>query len=101
MAPKTGKSTFGSKLPRSLFLQFEQGTNALDGIRGVPMLKWTDMKQVLRQLRDPRAQEMYDSIVVDTVGIAWSLCENYICSQNGVSQINEIPWGKFHCPSMA
>ena len=93
MAPKTGKSTFGSKLPRSLFLQFEQGTNALDGIRGVPMLKWTDMKQVLRQLRDPRAQEMYDSIVVDTVGIAWSLCENYICSQNGVSQINEIPWG--------
>ena len=92
-APKTGKSTFGSKLPRSLFLQFEQGTNALDGIRGVPIFKWSDMKSVLRQLRDPRAKNMYDSIVVDTAGIAYNLCEQFVCQQNGVQQISEIPWG--------
>lgn len=92
-APKTGKSTFGSKLPRSLFLQFEQGTNALDGIRGVPIFKWSDVKAVLRQLRDPRARDMYDSIVIDTAGIAYNLCEQFVCSQNGVSQISDIPWG--------
>lgn len=92
-APKTGKSTFGSKLPRSLFLQFEQGTNALDGIKGAPIFKWSDMKSILRQLRDPRAKDIYDSIVVDTAGIAWTLCEQFVCQQNGVQQISEIPWG--------
>lgn len=69
------------------------GTNALDGIRGVPMFKWSDMKAVLRQLRDPRAQEMYESIVVDTADIAYSLCEQYVCQQNGVQTLREIQWG--------
>lgn len=91
--PKTGKSTFGSQLPRALFLNFEQGTNALAGIRGVPILRWSDMKQVLTQLRKPQAREMYDSIVVDTASIAWQLCEKYICQRESVDSIRDIPWG--------
>ena len=92
--PKTGKSTFGSQLPRSLFLNFEQGTNALAGIRSVPILRWSDFKKVLSQLRKPQAREMYDSIVVDTVSIAWQLCEKYICQRESVDSIREIPWGQ-------
>lgn len=92
--PKTGKSTFGSQLPRSLFLNFEQGTNALAGIRSVPILRWTDFKKVLTQLRKPQAKEMYDSIVVDTASIAWGLCEKYICQREHVESIREIPWGQ-------
>lgn len=93
-APKTGKSTFGSQLPRALFLNFEQGTNALAGIRGVPILRWTDFKKVLSQLRKPQAKEMYDSIVVDTASIAWQLCEQYICQRESVDNIREVPWGQ-------
>jgi len=92
--PKTGKSTFGSQLPRSLFLNFEQGTNALAGIRSVPILRWGDFKKVLSQLRKPQAREMYDSIVVDTASIAWGLCEKYICQREGVDSIRDIPWGQ-------
>ena len=92
--PKTGKSTFGSQLPRSLFLHFEQGTNALAGIRSVPILRWTDFKKVLTQLRKPQAREMYDSIVVDTASIAWQLCEKYVCQREGVESIRDIPWGE-------
>lgn len=92
--PKTGKSTFGSQLPRSLFLNFEQGTNALAGIRSVPILRWTDFKKVLSQLRKPQAKEMYDSIVVDTASIAWQLCEQYICQREGVDTLRDIPWGQ-------
>ena len=91
--PKTGKSTFGSQLPRSLFLNFEQGTNALAGIRSVPILRWTDAKKVLAQLRKPQAKEMYDSIVVDTASIAWQLCEKYICQRESVDSIRDVPWG--------
>lgn len=92
--PKTGKSTFGSQLPRSLFLNFEQGTNALAGIRSVPILRWSDFKKVLTQLRKPQAREMYDSIVVDTASIAWQLCEKYICQREGVDTIRDVPWGQ-------
>lgn len=92
--PKTGKSTFGSQLPRSLFLNFEQGTNALAGIRSVPILRWSDFKKVLSQLRKPQAREMYDSIVVDTASIAWQLCEKYICQRESVDSIRDIPWGQ-------
>lgn len=92
--PKTGKSTFGSQLPRSLFLNFEQGTNALAGIRSVPILRWGDFKKVLSQLRKPQAREMYDSIVVDTASIAWQLCEKYICQRESVDTIRDIPWGQ-------
>ena len=92
--PKSGKSTFGSQLPRALFLNFEQGTNALAGIRGVPMLRWTDFKKVLSQLRKPQAKEMYDSIVVDTASIAWQLCEQYICQRENVDSIRDVPWGQ-------
>lgn len=91
---KTGKSTFGSQLPRSLFLNFEQGTNALAGIRSVPILRWSDFKKVLSQLRKPQAREMYDSIVVDTASIAWQLCEKYVCQRESVDSIREIPWGQ-------
>ena len=91
--PKTGKSTFGSQLPRSLFLNFEQGTNALAGIRSVPILRWSDFKKVLTQLRKPQAREMYDSIVVDTASIAWQLCEKYICQRESVDTIRDVSWG--------
>jgi hypothetical protein len=91
--PKTGKSTFGSQLPRALFMNFEQGTNALAGIRSMPIMKWTDAKKVLSELRQPKAREMYDSIVVDTASIAWQLCEKYICQREGADSIRDIPWG--------
>ena len=92
-APKTGKSTFGSQLPRGLFMNFENGTNALAGIRSVPILRWSDAKKVLTQLRKPQAKEMYDTIIVDTVDIAWNLAEKYIIQREGVNSIREIPWG--------
>lgn len=90
---KVGKSTFGSQLPRSLFLNFEQGTNALAGVRSAPILRWGDFKKVLTQLRKPQAREMYDTVVVDTATIAWQLCERYICQREGVESIRDIPWG--------
>lgn len=52
-----------------------------------------DFKQVLRQLEKPEAHNMFETIVIDTVSIAWDYCEQFICKQNGVQKINEVPWG--------
>lgn len=36
---------------------------------------------------------MYDTITIDTIGIAWEMCEQFVCAQNGVQKIGDIPWG--------
>lgn len=91
--PKVGKTSFAASFPRNLLLAFEKGYNAIGGVRAVDITKWADVKLVLRQLEKPEAKAMYDTITIDTVSIAWDLCEQFVCAQAGVQKINEIPWG--------
>ena len=91
--PKVGKTSLACQFPKNLLLGFEHGWNAISGAMAVDIKKWTDLKLVLRQLETPEAQEMYNTVTIDTVGIAWDLCEQYICAQNGVQSIGDIPWG--------
>lgn len=100
--PKSGKTTAACAFPNSLLVAFERGYNAIGGVRAVDITKWADWKMVLRQLEKPEAQKMYETIIIDTISIAWDYCEQYICAQNGVQKINDIPWGKLHhCPLVA
>lgn len=90
---KVGKSTFGAKLPRPLFCNFEVGTNYLP-VKPVNIDKWSTFKQVLRQLERPEAHNYYDTVVIDTVSEAYSACEQFVCAQNAVQRIGEIPYGR-------
>ena len=90
---KSGKTTSACSFPKSLLCAFERGYNAIGGVKAVDITKWSDFKLVLRQLEKPAAREMYDTIIIDTVSIAWDYCEQHICTQNGVQKIGDIPWG--------
>lgn len=92
-APKVGKTSFAAKFKKNLILAFEMGTNALDGVYVQPIQKWSEFKTVVRQLGNTKAREMYDTVTIDTASIAYDLCEQYVCAQNGVQKISEIPWG--------
>ena len=92
--PKTGKTTMASRFPKNLLIAFEKGYNAIDGIKAVDINKWGDFRQVLRQLEKPEAREMYDTITIDTTTIAYEMCEQFVCSQNGVQSVRDIPWGQ-------
>ena len=91
--PKTGKTTLASKFPKNLLLAFEKGYNAIDNIYVQDINSWSEFKQALRQLKRPEVQELYHTITIDTTTIAYEMCEQYICAQNGVQSISEIPWG--------
>ena len=92
--PKTGKTTMASRFPKNLLIAFEKGYNAIDGIKAVDVNKWSEFRQVLKQLEKPEAREMYDTITIDTTTIAYEMCEQFVCSQNGVQSIRDIPWGQ-------
>lgn len=91
---KSGKTTAAAQFPKSLLLAFEKGYNAIGGIMAQDIMKWSDYKIVLRQLEKPEAHEIFETIIIDTVSIAWDLCEQFICAQNSVQKISDIPWGQ-------
>ena len=90
--PKTGKTTFGSKMPGALLLAFERGYNALPGIVAQDITSWGEMKQVMRELKKPEVRERFKSIIVDTADIAADCCQKYICNQLGIENIGDGGW---------
>lgn len=91
--PKSGKTSAAVQFPRTLLCAFEKGYNAIGGIKPIDINKWSDFKLILRQLEKPEARQIYETIIIDTVSIAWDLCEQFICAQFGEQKISDIPWG--------
>lgn len=91
--PKVGKTSLACQFPKNLLLGFEHGWNAIAGAMAIDVTKWADFRTILRQLEKPEAREMYDTITIDTVGIAWEMCEQFTCAQNGVQKLSDIAWG--------
>lgn len=91
---KSGKTTTAAKFPKALILAFEIGYLAIPGVMAQPITKWSEFKQALKQLKDEQVKQQFETIVIDTVDIAYDLCEKYICNQNGVSAIGDMPFGK-------
>lgn len=91
--PKTGKTTISTKFPKPLLLAGEIGYNALAGVKAQPIQKWADFMKVLKQLDNPQAKEMFETIVIDTVDIFYDLCEEHVCRREGVEHIKDIAFG--------
>ena len=92
--PKSGKTTIATKFPRHLLLAFEKGYNAIPGAMAQPINTWNEFRKVLRQLKDPKVKEMYETIIIDTADIAYDLCEKYILANQGVDKVGDIPFGQ-------
>ena len=92
-APKIGKTEFCTMAPDALVLAFEIGTNARPGAMIQKIDTWSTFKLVLRQLEKPEAKQKFATICADTIAIAYDLCEQFICAQNGVQKIGDIPYG--------
>lgn len=91
--PKAGKTSLACQFPKNLLFGFEHGWNAISGAMAVDITKWSDFKLYLRQLEKAELKEKFNTITIDTVGLAWEMCEQYVCTQNGVQKIADIPWG--------
>ena len=99
--PKSGKTTIATKFPRHLLLAFEKGYNAIPGAMAQPINSWSEFRKVLRQLKDEKVKEKFETIIIDTADIAYDYCEAYICANAkrsdggvGVDAVGDIPFGK-------
>ena len=91
-APKADKTTLCSKFPKALILAFERGYNALPGVMVQDITRWSEFKEVIRELKKPEVKEAFSTIVVDTVDVAGALCDKYICGQLGIDSIGDGGW---------
>lgn len=88
-----GKTTLASQAGSALILAYERGYNALPGVFAQDITSWGDTRAALRELKKPEVKAKFQAVVVDTIDIAGTLCEKYVCAQNGVDRIGEIPYG--------
>ena len=100
-----GKTTIATKFPKHLLLAAEKGYNAIPGAMALPINSWSELKKVVRQLKDKKAQETYETIILDTIDLVVDFCEKYICDnyvvdkksgEVGVEALTDIPYGKGH-----
>lgn len=93
--PGVGKTSLAAQFENVLIAGFEMGTNALNNVYVQPVKTWTDWKQMVSQLcRKAELQEKFHAITIDTADEAWNLCVRWVCTQNSVENLGDIPWGK-------
>lgn len=92
--PKVGKTTLASQMPGALLASFEPGYHAIPGVIAQDVHTWTEFKQVVRELKKPEVHERFQSVVIDTIDVAATLCEKYICQREGVDNISDLAYGK-------
>lgn len=91
---KSGKTTVATKFPQHLLIAFEKGFNAIPGAMAQPVNRWSEFKQILRELKKPEVHNKFSTIIIDTADLAYLYCEKYVCANAGVDAIGDIPYGK-------
>lgn len=93
-APKTGKTTLATQMNNCLLIATEKGYNALPGVMAQDVTSWSEIRQVYRELKKDEVKKTFDAIIIDTVDIAAEMCQKYICNQNDIEALGELPYGQ-------
>lgn len=89
----TRKTTVGGNFDNSIIAAFEIGFKFISGAIAKPIRSWTDFKAFLRELRKDEVKARYETVVIDTVTIAYSMCSDYVLAPLGASDPGELKYG--------
>lgn len=92
--PKVGKTTFASTINSGegvLFLATEAGHKHLEVYKS-DITGWSDFYEVGRALK--KGEHDYKLLVVDTVDLAYKMCEAFVCKKHKVEHPSDMPYGK-------
>lgn len=92
--PKVGKTSLAAEADDCLLLACERGYNAIPGIIAQDVTSWGDFKKIYKQLKQPEVKAKFKVLIVDTVDIAAKHCTKYICSQQNITELADLPYGR-------
>ena len=87
---KIGKTTFCSQFPDAFFLMFEPGGKALS-IYKQDIKSWVDFKKCLNLLSESKK---FSTLVIDTVDIAYNMCNDFILAKLPIDYPSDENWSK-------
>lgn len=87
---KIGKTTLASMFPNALFLMTEPGARSL-AVYQIAIHDWTQIRDAVKLLR---TDKQFQTVVLDTVDLAFKMAESYACSKLGISHPSEEDWGR-------
>lgn len=85
----TRKTSVSCAFPKHLLFAFDIGYKMINGAMAVPMQNWSDFKSAVKQLDKLTNKDKFDTIVIDTVGMAYQACYQYMLLQMGVNEPGE------------
>lgn len=83
---KIGKTTLAAEFPDAFFMMFEPGGKGLS-IFQRDMASWAVFKEYVKLLKTTK---QYQTIVLDTVDIAYERCQEYVGNKNGFKHPSEM-----------
>lgn len=93
-AAKIGKTSLAAQADNCLLIACERGYNAIPGIKAIDVTSWAEMRQVYKELKKPEVKEAYKVVIVDTIDLAAKYCTKYICNQQNIAELGDLPYGK-------
>jgi hypothetical protein len=87
---KIGKTTFAAEFPNPYFFMFEPGGKDLS-VHKSDIQDWAHFRHLLKQIE---ADKKFDNVIFDTADVASIMCDRYVCEINGVSDVDEMDFGK-------
>lgn len=90
----TRKTSVACSFPNHILLAFDIGFKLINGANAVPLQTWTDFKSAVKQLDKQSIKNKYTTIIIDTIGMAYQACYQYMLTQMGVNDPGEYgAWG--------
>lgn len=87
---KIGKTMLSAQFPNAFHMMFEPGGKALE-IYQSEFTDWATFKRAVTKLR---SDKRFDTIVIDTVDLAFKSAEKYACDKLAIDDPADEEWGK-------
>lgn len=92
--PKVGKTSLVTQFPGVLLLACEKGYSTIPGIIVQDVTSWTDIRQIVRELKKPEVKERFSTVAIDTIDVAASYCDKWVCNKLEIEALGDGGWAK-------
>lgn len=90
--PGTRKTSVAAKFPGALIVATENGYKFINGVKAQRINSWNDIRQVYRQLKDTKVQEVFKTIVFDRADTLYDYCKQYVCASKGIEDLGDLAY---------